>query len=1169
MVKRRNLDITGKRDGSSVKSVARCKGKGRLEYRVAAREPQGRFWKWAGVVFLAGVLAWPMHVMAGKECQAPVWKEGESVANQEVSWKVMALGQNQTPAFAYRNPRTNRKEKAVGQVLVKAREFGVFGEDEMEENGGRAERKLYHVHIGTAQEGTGCYKREVLHVHEGSPGKEGACYQAPVYHEHTGNEKEGGGCYGEADYHVHKGDETAGGVCYEEPVYHSHAGSPQAGGGCYGKEAYHKHTGDALAGGGCFGKPVNHSHAGSAATGGGCYGKPVYHSHTGNDGAGGGCYTVPVYHTHIGDSASGGNCYGAVYHTHTDGCYGFGECTVSFEGGLHIVDKQDANCPQHGLVQHVTFEGTFNHRNCKEEKVTETRTVCWTCRDMGYSHEYPKAVCGMEDAIEEYTLICGKEPGTAVDYWEKGCGQEEGAFVEYEINCGKDTLAAESYEINCGKTQQTVELYEVSCEKTEETVESYRLSCKKTEETVDAYSRNCGKGVEDVDAYALSCGKTEESVEGYELGCGREEGVPYAVFSLSKDSFGWSSQPVVLRAECENKDGFLRFSKEPFVWQENPMGEGAGSVSGGGIGENGPDGLASVYSVKENGVYTVRLQTENEDVDDRTPALSVTVKNIDTTPPRILDIVYDKEEGIAETELRLEAEDVQPDASPGSGLAAQAYSFDGGRTWSESNLHQVRENGLVEIAVRDMCGNVAGISLEIGNLKEEGGLGETGEGEDKEEGGEDADKEEGEDKEEEGEDKEEEGEDKEEEGGKDKEEGEGEDKDKEEEGGKDKEKGEENGKEEGEGEGADKEENKDKEEGEGNGTDEGEGEGEEEGKEEDIDKEAGEGESGDREEAEGEDKAEGSGDGIGKEEEGADKDKDREEEGWGSAGKEEGDGGTDKEKESGEREDGTDRGNGNDKISQGDKDRGEDAKESDKESGGENSSPDMESGFMERDKKEPFDKLEKTEQNKLLTLWNQPEKRRRKTKEEGEDKETGQQALPGDHADRMEIEAIPDAEEGEDGAKPEGKMEKEEVTVKPKEVNAVQVSQGKKGMMQTGAVVTPVVKAITFTMGGVAVAAGFLYFLYMLFRSIKVYHLDGEGTSHYAGSCLMKKTDNGFAVRLPDMMIEQSSTGQFALRPGSMFASRHKGQELIILAGERREAVWIDKEMPLKLVTFA
>ena len=44
---------------------------------------------------------------------------------KEVSWKVMALGQNQTPAFAYRNPRTNRKEKAVGQVLVKAREFGV------------------------------------------------------------------------------------------------------------------------------------------------------------------------------------------------------------------------------------------------------------------------------------------------------------------------------------------------------------------------------------------------------------------------------------------------------------------------------------------------------------------------------------------------------------------------------------------------------------------------------------------------------------------------------------------------------------------------------------------------------------------------------------------------------------------------------------------------------------------------------------------------------------------------------------------------------------------------------------------------------------------------------------------------------------------------------------
>ncbi len=145
---------------------------------------------------------------------------------------------------------------------------------------------------------------------------------------------------------------------------------------------------------------------------------------------------------------------------------------------------------------------------------------------------------------------------------------------------------------------------------------------------------------------------------------------------------------------------------------------------------------------------------------------------------------------------------------------------------------------------------------------------------------------------------------------------------------------------------------------------------------------------------------------------------------------------------------------------------------------------------------------------------------------------------------------------------------KEETVVKQPEVKAAPDSEVKSETVKKEEVVAPVVKAVTYTVSSVAFAAVLLYLLYMMFRSIRVYHQDGEGASHYAGSCMLKKTENGFEVRLPDMIVEQSATGQFILRTGSIFASRHKGEELMILTGKRKDAVWIDKEIPYKLAVF-
>ena len=75
--------------------------------------------------------------------------------------------------------------------------------------------------------------------------------------------------------------------------------------------------------------------------------------------------------------------------------------------------------------------------------------------------------------------------------------------------------------------------------------------------------------------------------------------------------------------------------------------------------------------------------------------------------------------------------------------------------------------------------------------------------------------------------------------------------------------------------------------------------------------------------------------------------------------------------------------------------------------------------------------------------------------------------------------------------------------------------------------------------------------------------------SRIRGKIGMKKTEEGFEVRIPDMIWEHSATGQYSLKPGKLFAKRNKGKELIVMMGNRKEAVWIDKEIPLRVSVCA
>lgn len=940
--------------------------------------------------------------------------------------------------------------------------------------GMRVEQELFHVHTGNEEEGSGCYTKVIRHVHEGDAGEGGGCYGSPVYHVHTGNETDGGGCYGSPVYHVHTGNERDGKGCYGEAVCHTHTGNVSSGDGCYGEAVYHTHTGSPSSGGGCYGKAVCHVHTGSASSGGGCYGKAVYHVHTGNAAAGGGCYTVPVCHSHDGNETAGGNCYRPVYHVHSDACYAEETCTAVYEGGFQRLDEYDEHCYHHGETLHMTFEGTFNHQSCGRGRVTDTKSICWACHKMDITHQYKKTVCGKgEDTVEGYVLSCGKETDT-VDAWNLGCGKNESTVVEYGLNCGKNTSTVDSYRINCGKNEKSVDAYRINCGKTEKTVDAYRQNCGKTEESIDSYSRICGKNETVADAYALDCGKTEETIDGYGLNCGREENTAYAVFSLSDTSAGWSRGPVVLQAACEDKDGFLILADEPFVWEGAETEEnGTGGAQPGDTGEETghATGRNSRYAAAENGIYTVRLLTENEDVDKKEPVLSIEVKNIDRTAPAIREVLYGTETEAEQNGIRVTAEDVQPDGSKGSGLPREAYSFDGGKTWTADREYTVKENGTVEIAVRDICGNVSGESITINNIrKEKPDGGSTGDGGDD---------------------------------GKKEEEGKGDT------GNDNKNKNEnENGKEDGGKEDNGKEDNGKKEDGkEDNGSG---GEKEEDGKKED--------------------RPDGS----------------KEDDGNGGSGDE-------------GKKDSTEPDTGNRDNHD---EEGSDSGEGREDNGGSGSGQENAGDSV-----------------KIPAEGKRPEKAaEKKTGQKKTGGEAEKTAGDGDGGNSRRSHTagirpiLPNAERA--GKRKAGKEEhnlpgKEETTVKQREVKAKPVMAVRQGTMKKTGVMEPVVKAVTFTVSGVAFAAVLLFLLYMMLRSVRVYHQDGEGGSKYAGSYLLKKTETGFEVSLPDLILEQSATGQFTLRTGRLFAQRHKGEELVVLAGRRKEAVWIDREIPLKLVTFA
>ncbi len=107
----------------------------------------------------------------------------------------------------------------------------------------------------------------------------------------------------------------------------------------------------------------------------------------------------------------------------------------------------------------------------------------------------------------------------------------------------------------------------------------------------------------------------------------------------------------------------------------------------------------------------------------------------------------------------------------------------------------------------------------------------------------------------------------------------------------------------------------------------------------------------------------------------------------------------------------------------------------------------------------------------------------------------------------------------------------------------------------------PAVKMITVTAGTLVCLAGAGLLLLLFGRSIRVYNDDGKGNQVYLGRGMVKTQEEGYVLLITEKMTEKSLTNRYCLRCDFFHLWKDKEEELIVVKGERRQIVKIQKEM--------
>lgn len=201
------------------------------------------------------------------------------------------------------------------------------------------------------------------------------------------------------------------------------------------------------------------------------------------------------------------------------------------------------------------------------------------------------------------------------------------------------------------------------------------------------YTYVCGQcGHEWKHLYSLDGARcsADVTVTHYEINCGKEHATAVS-FSCEKSTQEWVKELDLTASYTVHESGI---SVSGFLWNSSPGG-------------------ASLH-VTQNGTYQLGL-TGSGNV-DFSPTVSVTVDCIDNTPPTIESFRAESDAWRTSVELLVNASDAE------SGLAAEAYSYDGGASWSSAGTYEVTENGTYAVRVRDAVGNISTAETSVSTI---------------------------------------------------------------------------------------------------------------------------------------------------------------------------------------------------------------------------------------------------------------------------------------------------------------------------------------------------------------------------------------------------------------------------------------------------------------------
>ncbi len=115
----------------------------------------------------------------------------------------------------------------------------------------------------------------------------------------------------------------------------------------------------------------------------------------------------------------------------------------------------------------------------------------------------------------------------------------------------------------------------------------------------------------------------------------------------------------------------------------------------------------SQKEITQNGTVSIQIR----DHFSNTTSQSVTITNIDHEGPIISEVSMNPINGEGDYGKSVRIQVKASDA--GVGLAPQAYSFDGGKSWSSPGTYVVNQCGVVTISVRDSLGNETKQRVEV------------------------------------------------------------------------------------------------------------------------------------------------------------------------------------------------------------------------------------------------------------------------------------------------------------------------------------------------------------------------------------------------------------------------------------------------------------------------